>query len=174
MIVRLAHTNETGQRRTPFQAAQQCFAGAEIEIGIAPIDGGDRIEAMRFDGLDDIGLERRRPFGRAERAVVHVPAGASRDLSDFGSGQPARLVPVELGDAREGDMVEIHIEAHADRIGRHHEIDLARLEHLHLRIARARRQGAHHDRGAATLAAHQLGDLVDIGDRERDHRRTRR
>ncbi len=67
-------------------------------------------------------------------------------------------------------MVDIEIEAHPDRVGRDQVVDVARLVERDLRVARARRQRAEHDGGAATLAADQLGDLVDLGRRERDDR----
>ena len=50
-------------------------------------------------------------------------------------------------------------------------VDVARLVERHLRIARARRQRAEHDRSAAALAAHQLGDGIDFRRREGDDRR---
>ena len=71
-------------------------------------------------------------------------------------------------------MVHIHVEAHADGIGRHQVVDFARLEHVDLGVARARAHGAHHNRRAAALAADQLGDGVDLAGREADHRRAAR
>jgi len=64
----------------------------------------------------------------------NVAAGASGDLSELGGAEPAELVAVELAVGGEGDMIEIEIEAHADGIGRHQEIDVARLEDLDLAL----------------------------------------
>jgi hypothetical protein len=60
----------------------------KLERGIAPGDAGQRLEFVRLDRADDLGIER--PFiGRgAERAVVHVAAGAPGDLADLGGGEP--------------------------------------------------------------------------------------
>ena len=49
---------------------------------------------------------------------------------------------VELVARGEGDMVDIHVEAHADGIGRHQEIHIARLVELDLRVAGARADSA--------------------------------
>ena len=83
-------------------------------------------------------------------------------------------VPVEFAVRREGDMVDIEIEPHADRIGRDDVVDIAGLEQLDLGVAGAGRQGAEDDGGAALLPAHQLGDRIDLLGREGDDRRARR
>ncbi len=100
----------------------------------------------------------------ARPAICAISAGA----------QPARRLAVELDDAREGDMVEIHVEAHADRVGGDEIIDLARLEQSDLRVARARRQRAQDHGGAAALAPHQLGQREHVGDGEGDDGAARR
>ena len=58
-------------------------------------------------------------------------------------------------------MVDIHVQAHADGVGRDQEIDLAGLEQSDLGVAGARTERAHHHRRAAALAADELGDGVD-------------
>ena len=106
--------------------------------------------------------------GHAERAVVHVTAGAAGDLGELGRRQLAMHLPVEFAHAGEGHVIDVEIEAHADGVGRHQEVDVARLIERHLGIARARAECPEHDGGAAALAAHQLGDGVDLGSREGD------
>ena len=59
-------------------------------------------------------------------------------------------------------MVDIEVEAHADGVGGNQIIDVAGLEHRHLRIAGAGRQRAQHHRGAAMLAPDQFGDRIDL------------
>ena len=83
---------------------------------------------MALDRRDDIRVEVRRVAGDAERAVVAEAAGAPGDLADLLGIEPAHAPSVELAQAREGDMVDIHIQAHADRVGRNQELDLAGLE----------------------------------------------
>ena len=95
---------------------------------------------MALDRLDDLGVERPELGGGAEGAVAHVPAGAAGDLGDLRRGQAARPAAVEFRELGEGDMVEIHVEAHADRVGRDEVIDLAGLEEADLGVARPRRE----------------------------------
>ena len=81
---------------------------------------------------------------------------------------------VEFHQPGEGDVIEVHVEAHADGIGRHQVIDLARLEQTDLRVARARTERAEHDRGAALAPAHGLGERENVGDGERHDGAARR
>ena len=134
----------------------------------------DRLEAMRLQRLDQrIGkrIDARRD---AERAVAHVAAGAAGDLAELGGGQLAILVAVIFAVGGEGDVVEVEVEAHADRVGRDEEVDVAVLIDLDLLVARARAERAEHDRRAAALAADQLADRVDLVGREGDDRRALR
>ena len=100
--------------------------------------------------------------------------GPAGDLGDLGGGQPPRAAAVELADAGEGDMVEIHIEPHADRVGGDEIVDLAGLKHADLRVARPRAECAEDDRGAAALAADQFGQREHIGDGKGDDGAARR
>ena len=129
---------------------------------------------MLLDRRDDGRIERSLVGGGAERAVAHVASGAPGDLADLGRRQPARPPPVELGDPGKGDMVEIHVEPHADRIGGDEIIDFARLEHADLGIARPRAQRAEHDRRAAALPADEFGERKHIGDGKSDDGAARR
>ena len=84
------------------------------------------------------------------------------------------LSAVELGQAGERDMGDVHVETHADRVGGDQMLDLARLVHGDLGVAGTRRQGAEHHGGTAFLAADDLGERVDLRGRERDHDATAR
>ena len=108
--------------------------------------------------------------GHAERAVIHVAPGAPGDLAELGRREIAVALPVEFPDAGEGHMIEIEIEAHADGVGRHQEIDVAVLIERDLGVARARAERAEHHRGAAALPPHQFGDGIDVVGREADDR----
>ena len=156
----------------PAAARRGCCSSAPTELKrslrVAPRNPGQRLEAVLLDRRDDLRFEQPLVGRRAERAVAHVPAGAAGDLADLGRRQAARAAPVELREPGEGDMVEIHVQAHADRVGRDQVIDLAGLEHADLGVARPRAQRAEHDRGAAALAAHQLGQREHVGQAERD------
>ena len=104
--------------------------------------------------------------GHAEGPVVEVASGASGDLAELGGIELAKPEAVELPRRGEGDVIDIHVQAHADGIRRDEEVDVARLVERDLGIAGARRQGAHDDGGTAALAADQLGDGIDALGRE--------
>ena len=68
--------------------------------------------------------------GDAEGAVVHVAAGAAGDLADFFRPQRAHADAVEFLQAGKRDVVDVHVDAHADGVGRHQKIDIAGLIEL--------------------------------------------
>ena len=57
------------------------------------------------------------------------------------------VLAVEPARAGKGNVVDVEIEAHADGIGGHEIVDVARLIESDLRVARTRRQGAEHSFG---------------------------
>ncbi len=132
----------------------------------------ERAEAVILDRGNLVVAERRAIVAaqaqRAEAAVLLVAPGAAGDLRHFGDGQAAVAVAVELVEAGESDMGDVHVEAHADGVGGDEIIDLAALEHRHLGIARGGRQRAHDHRRAALEAAQHLGQRVDLLGAERD------
>ena len=168
-VVRRRRLGQAFARRRQVEARLERGKAREIEVAIAPLDRLHRIEAMGLERLDQFVLEGIEPARRAEGAVAEMAAGAAGDLAELGGGEPAELIAVELSVGGESDMVDIEVEAHADGVGGDQEIDIARLEDLDLGIARARRQRAEDDGGAAALAADQLGDGIDLVGREGDH-----
>ncbi len=158
-------------RRATFECRYQDREGIHRELGFAPEDVLDRIETMRLDPLDFLRGESGRRFRRADVAecpVLLVTPGATGDLGHFADRQSSRTLAVELAERREGDMIDIQVETHADGVGRHEIIDLTRLEHRDLGIARGRAERAHDDRAAATQTPQHLGDAIDLLDREGD------
>ena len=174
LIVRLARADEGTVGRAAFQALSQRGDGMKVERAAAPAQGGNGIEAMIFDGIDRFRRQLADLRRGAEAAVVHMPAGTAGDLGEFGGQKLAGPAPIEFAEAGKGDMGQIHIEPHADGIRRHEIIHLARLVHFDLGIARARAERAHHHRAAAALAAHHLGDTIDLSGRKPHHRAARR
>ena len=81
---------------------------------------------------------------------------------------------IELAEPGEGDMVHVHVQAHADRVGGDQEIDLPVLVQRHLGIAGARAEPAHHHGAAALAAADEFGDRIDLGGAEGDDGAARR
>ncbi len=138
----------------------------------------ERTEAMLLDRIDFFVAELRRVVAakaeRAEAAVALVAPGPPGDLRHFGDGQAPVAAAVEFLEAGEGDMGDVHVEAHADRVGGDQIIDLAALEHRDLGVAGGGRQRAHHHRRAALEAAQHLGQRVDLLGGEGDDGASRR
>ena len=162
--------------RPGLQAGDQRLDAGEVRLAFAPVELLQRRHPVPLDRKH---LFRREGIGaflvqRAERAILLVPPGTPGDLRHLGHGQPALAAPVELGKRGEGDMVHVHVEAHADRIGGNEIIDLARLEHRHLGIAGAGAERPHHHCRTAAEPAKRLGDGIDFLGAERDDRRAAR
>ncbi len=83
------------------------------------------------------------------------------------------MTPIELSEARKGDMSDVEVQSHADSVGRHQIVDLAGLVQRHLGVARARAERAHHHGCAAFLAAYQFGEGIDALDGKPDDSGTR-
>ena len=129
---------------------------------------------MSLQLLDPFVRQRLGMAGDAECAVAGVTPGAAGDLRHLGRRQAAMLEAVELVVLREGDVVDIEIQPHADGVGRDKVIDVAGLVELDLRVARARRERAQDDGRSPPLAADQLGDGIDLVGREGDDGRAAR
>ena len=125
---------------------------------------------MILQRIDQFRLERGAAARRAEGAVAGGAPGTSGDLGEFGRIEPSELIAVIFAVGGEGDVIDVEVEPHADRVGGDQIIDVARPEHLDLRISGAGRQRAQHHGGAAMLAADQLGDRVDLVGRKRHDR----
>ena len=106
---------------------------------------------------------RARGARRARRSGRPRPAVSARGPT-----------PVELAEAGEGHGVDVEVQSHADRVGRDQVVDVAGLVQPHLGVARARRERAEDERRAAALAAQARGQLVELAQREHDHRRAPR
>ncbi len=154
------------QRQRHLQGAER----GEIQFRVAPLQHLDAVEGVVLQRIDEFRLERRAAARGAERAVPRGASRASCDLREFGRRQAAELVAVIFAVGGERDVVDVEIEPHADRVGGDEIVDVAILEHRHLRIAGARRQRAQHHGRAAVLAADQFGDRIDFIGGERDDR----
>jgi hypothetical protein len=108
---------ETALLRGLRQRRLQCADRREVKRGIAPLQHLDRLERMAFQRLRQLGFERRAPAGGAEGAIAGGAAGAAGDLRQFGGIEPSELIAVEFAVGREGDVIDVEIEAHSDRVG---------------------------------------------------------
>ena len=62
----------------------------------------------------------------------------------------------------EGNVIDVKIETHADRVGGDQIIDVTGLEHRNLRITGARAKRSQHHRCPAVLASDQFGNGVNL------------
>ncbi len=141
-------------------------------FGVAPEQPGERGEAVFLDRpyflVGELGIQPAGSGQGAEGAVALMAPCPAGDLGHFGSGQAAMAHPVELGQAGEGNVVHIEVEPHADGIGCHEIIDLARLEQGNLAVARFGGKRAHDHRRTAAEAAQHFGHGIDLLGRECD------
>ncbi len=112
----------------------------------------DRIEAVVFHCLHDVFRQTTDLSGGAERAIVHMAPGAARDLTDLWRAKPTRLPPVKLAGFCEGDVIDVHVQTHANGIGGNQIVNFAGLVHLNLLVAGSRAQRTQHHRAATPHA----------------------
>ena len=172
LVILRARPAQPPRRRQLVEALVEPRKRRVIEVRVAPLDDLHRIEAVVLDGLDQVAVQRLGIGCDAERAVIHVASRASGNLRQFVGAQGSPHGAVELLRGGKGDMVDVHVEPHADRVRRNQEVDIARLVERDLRIARARRQRAHDHRSTAALPAHQLCNRIDRIRREPDDGRS--
>ena len=152
----------------------QCVDTRQIGIALAPIQMLEFRKVMLFDGVDLFGTEGRRTLlatQTAERSVLLVPPRAPGNLRHFGHGQPPLPPPVELVQRCKRDMRDVHVEPHANGIGRDEIVDFACLIHGNLRIAGTGGQRTHDHRRPAARPAQQFGDRINFLRAERDDHR---
>ena len=167
-VFRFARRREIARRGRQSETLDQRVDRIERQLRIAPEDEGQRIERVGLDRLDQVGVEFAGVGGRAECAVLHVPARPPGDLPDLRRGQPPPHAPVELDQIGKGDVVHIHVQAHAYGVGGDQVVDIAGLEHLDLGVARPGAQRAEHHRRAAAPPPDHLGERIDFLGREGD------
>ena len=154
------------QRQGDLQGAERC----EIQLRIAPLQNFHTVEAVVLQCIDELRLERGTAAGGPEGAVTGGAPGSPGDLGEFGRVEAAELVAVIFSVGGKGDVIDVEVQSHADRVGRDQIINVAGLEQLNLRVSSARRQRAQHHGRAAVLAADQLGDRINLVGREGDNR----
>ncbi len=77
----------------------QAIDARKVEAAVAPLKHAHGFEGVRFEALDEIGVERFGVAGYAEGAVVHVSAGAACDLAHFIGREVAEVAPSNLRNA---------------------------------------------------------------------------
>ena len=97
VVVGVAHLDEARRRRPLVEALQQRADRVEAQPRVAPVEPGQRIEAVVLDRLDDLGIERplRRRWCRSVPSLMWRPARPAIWAISAG-GQAARPAAVEL------------------------------------------------------------------------------
>src|SRR5262245_699931 len=99
----IEHQNIFGDRRACQRRLIRCGGKAllqradrgEIEARVAPLHDLDRLEGVRLQRLDELGLERRATAGRAEGTVAAGATGTARNLCELSRAELAELITVE-------------------------------------------------------------------------------
>ncbi len=173
-VVGFAHAGQQFALCVCLKRGNQPLRRSEVKPGIAPLQPCDRVEAVFDDGLGHLLGHRAGLAGDAEAAILGMAPGAARDLGQFVRPERAHPAAVEFRQRREGHMLDVEIEPHADGVGRDQVIDIAILVERDLGVPGPGRQRPHHHRAAALLAPDQLGDGIDVLDREADDGRAGR
>ncbi len=174
LVDRRKRARQPADRRHGLERQAKRLQRGIVEAGRAPLQHLHRIELVRLDALDQLLVEGIDAARDAERPVTQVAAGAAGDLGKLGRIEIAELEAVELAVLRKGDVVDIEVEAHADRVRRDEIFDIALLVERDLRIAGTRRKRAQYHRRPAALAADKFGDGIDLVGREGDDGRALR
>ena len=128
-VDRFGRDPQLGAARQPFQIGNQAADRTAIRLRLAPEQLGQRGKAMLLDRIDLLGREfgvmTSSPGQGAKGPIGLVPPGATGDLRHFRWHQPPLPHPVEFGQPGKGDMLDIKVEAHPDRIGRDQIVDFA-------------------------------------------------
>ena len=91
-----------------------------------------------------------------------MPSGPARDLAKLRRRQATVLLAIKFAGRREGDVIDVEVDPHANSIGRYEIAHVARLVESNLSVARSWRQRTKHDGRAAMLPADELGDGVNL------------
>src|SRR3546814_2548667 len=87
-------------RRPALQTVRQGTQAREVQLLVAPEKGGQWLEAVLLDGLDQHRIHAGDFDRGAERAVVHMASGAPGDLRHLAGRQGTRRAAVELAQDR--------------------------------------------------------------------------
>src|SRR5262249_34214436 len=141
----------------------------EVQNRVPPLQNAYRVIAMSLDAVGSVFVKPLGLGGDAERAVVHMATGAAGDLTDLIGAEGAYADAIKLVERGEGDVIDVHIEAHSDSICRNEKVHVARLVEPDLSIAGPWTERAKHDGGASALPANKFRNSVNIFRREPDN-----
>ena len=143
----------------------------ELQRVIAPNQLLKRRKPVIHDRACDLIRQCRRIPGDTKGAVLLPAPSAPRDLCQFIGRQRPHPTAIKFRQAGKGNVINIKVQPHPNRIRRDQKINLAFLIHRHLRIARARRQRPHHNRRTAPLTPNKFRNRIDVFNGKPDNRR---
>ena len=91
-----------------------------------------------------------------------MSSGPTGNLCKLWRTQTPGQRAIEFDRSSESDMVNVHIQPHADRVGGDEIINVSGLIQLNLGIAGAGGQASHDNGGAAPLTPYHFGDGIYI------------
>ena len=138
-IIRFARLHQTVILWCGFQRCDEGVDAAKAQIGAAPVQFSQRRKAMVGDRVCHIFVQRSGLARHPKGPVCHTAPGPARDLRQLIGHKRPHTPPVEFGQRRERNMVDIEVQTHADGIRRYQIIDLTILVEVDLRVPRARR-----------------------------------
>ena len=173
-VVRALDPLERLARGRGRQRPDQRLGALEVERRAPPHQAPHGGEAVLLDRAHHALVQRGQRVERAEGAVALVAPGPPRDLRQLRRGEVALVLAVELPQRGERDVVDVEVQAHADRVGGHDVLHLAGLIEGDLGVPCARGQRAEHHRGAAAARLQPGRERVDLVGAEGDDRGARR
>ena len=99
--------------------------------------------------------------GGAKGAVAHMSSCAPGNLSCLRRHKIAHGAAVKFSARSKGNMINVHVKPHANRIGCHQIVNFAFLIKGGLGVAGARGECTKNNRRAAALTANKFGDGVN-------------
>ena len=153
------------------QRPDQPINGSKLQGMIAPDQFLERGKPVIHDRAGHIFLQSRGIPGDPKCAVLLSAPSPPRDLCQFIGRQGPHPTAIKFRQAGKGNVINIKVQPHPDRICRNQKIDLALLIHRHLRIACARRQRPHNNRSPAALPSNKLCNRIDVFNGKSDNRR---
>ena len=172
-VIGFARAHESAVRRRRLQRSDKRIYAAKLQRMIAPLQLVQRGKPVIHDRLCHPILKRPDIPCDAKSAILLSPSGAACDLGQLVRGQRTHAPPIKFRERRKGNMVNVQIQPHANRICRNQKINLAILIHVDLRIARARTERTHDNGRPPLLTADQLSDSIDIINGKSDNGRAR-
>src|SRR5690348_2357297 len=111
IVARRSRLHETFRWWGLLETRKQRVQRTKIQHRVAPLQNPHRVVTMAFDACDQFISERFGFCRDPEGTVIHVASGAPGDLAKLFGAQGTHAKSVELFQAGERDMIDVHIDA---------------------------------------------------------------